>query len=128
MLHAPLIFYFLHFLLEKKCCKRKIIFLLTHLPIMEIMVILVALLPVSFLIGSTIAKYRSADKAVKVNTETPIDRSLINSENLHTTSPYGHESTIDKQKKTFFMVEPICVKRNPRDTKIEFGDQKNTKT
>lgn len=64
------------------------------LPTMVIQVTLVALLPVSFRIGSTMAKQRSADNAVNVKTETPIERSLINSENLQTTTPYGHDSTV----------------------------------
>ncbi len=57
-------------------------------------VILVALRPWSFLIGSTIAKYRSAERAVNVKTETPMETSLINSENLQTNSPYGQLSTV----------------------------------
>lgn len=77
------------------------------------MVILVALLPVSFLIGSTIAKYLSADKAVKVNTDTPTDKSLMNSENLHTTNPYGHESTIQifSSKKVAIKIAYITLQK-----------------
>lgn len=48
----------------------------------------------SFLKGSTIAKNRSADKAVRVNTDTPIDISLMVSDNLQTASPQGQESTV----------------------------------
>lgn len=45
----------------------------------------------NFLSGSTIAKNRSPLRAVSVNTETPIDRSLKNSEMMHSGSPHGHE-------------------------------------
>jgi len=65
-----------------------------NLPIIVIHVTLLALLPVSFLMGSTIAKYLSAERAVRVKTLTPMDRSLINSENLQTTTPYGQLSTV----------------------------------
>lgn len=60
-------------------------------------VIRVALLPLcewNFRSGSTIAKNRSPERAVKVKTETPIDKSLKNSESLQMTSPHGHEGWI----------------------------------
>jgi hypothetical protein len=50
-------------------------------------VIRVAFLPCNFLIGSFIAKYLSAERAVRVKTDTPVLKSLINSENLQTNSP-----------------------------------------
>jgi hypothetical protein len=40
------------------------------------------------------AKYLSADRAVRVNTDTPMLRSLMNSENLQTNSPYGQDSIV----------------------------------
>lgn len=53
-------------------------------------------LPVAcnFFNGSTIAKNLSADSAVKVNTDTPIDMSLAVSDNLQISSPQGQESTV----------------------------------
>lgn len=45
----------------------------------------------SFLSGLTIAKKRSPDRAVRVNTETPMDTSLKNSEVRQMTSPHSHE-------------------------------------
>lgn len=44
--------------------------------------------------GSTMAKNRSADKAVKVKTDTPTDISLAVSETLQINSPHGHDSTV----------------------------------
>ena len=44
--------------------------------------------------GSIMAKYRSADRAVNVKTDTPMETSLINSENLQTSRPYGQDSTV----------------------------------
>lgn len=43
--------------------------------------------------GSTIAKKRSADKAVRVKTETPIDTSFPTSDILHNIKPNGQESS-----------------------------------
>ena len=43
--------------------------------------------------GSTIAKKRSAERAVSVNTETPTEMSLAHSETLQSISPNGHESS-----------------------------------
>lgn len=57
-------------------------------------VILVARFPLcewNFRSGSTIAKNRSPERAVSVKTETPIDKSLKNSEALHINSPHGHD-------------------------------------
>lgn len=48
----------------------------------------------SFLKGSTIAKYLSADRAVRVNTDTPILTSLAASDTLQTVSPHGQDSTV----------------------------------
>lgn len=48
----------------------------------------------NFLNGSTMAKYRSPESAVSVKTETPIDTSLINSDNMQRKLPHGHESTV----------------------------------
>lgn len=45
-----------------------------------------------FRIGFTIAKNLSAERAVKVKTETPIDISFAHSENLHSNNPKGQES------------------------------------
>lgn len=67
------------------------IHIITAMPI----VILVALRPLcewNFRRGSTIAKNLSPDKAVKVKTDTPIDKSLKNSDALQINSPQGHES------------------------------------
>lgn len=60
-------------------------------------VILVALRPeceLNLRSGSTIAKKRSPERAVRVNTETPIDKSLKNSESLQMSSPHGQLSCI----------------------------------
>lgn len=46
----------------------------------------------NFRIGSTIAKNLSAERAVKVKTETPIDISFAHSESLHNSNPKGQES------------------------------------
>jgi hypothetical protein len=40
------------------------------------------------------ATNRSPESAVKVKTETPIDKSLKNSDILQINSPHGHESKI----------------------------------
>lgn len=66
------------------------IHIITAIPI----VILVALFPLcewNLRKGSTIAKNRSPERAVRVNTETPIDRSLKNSDALQMNSPHGHD-------------------------------------
>lgn len=44
--------------------------------------------------GSTMAKNLSPDKAVRVKTETPILTSFVNSEMVHRSEPYGHESNV----------------------------------
>lgn len=44
--------------------------------------------------GSTIAKNRSLDKAVNVNTDTPIDTSFTNSDIVHIILPHGHDSNV----------------------------------
>lgn len=44
--------------------------------------------------GSTMAKNRSLDKAVRVNTETPMDTSLTNSDIVHMVLPHGHDSSV----------------------------------
>lgn len=46
----------------------------------------------NFLNGSTIAKNLSALNAVSVKTDTPIERSLINSDAEHMVCPHGQES------------------------------------
>lgn len=38
--------------------------------------------------------YLSADKAVKVNTDTPIEISLAHSDNLQIIKPHGHDSNV----------------------------------
>lgn len=48
----------------------------------------------SFLNGSTIAKYRSADSAVSVNTDTPILTSFAASDTRQTVAPHGQDSTV----------------------------------
>lgn len=48
----------------------------------------------SFLNGSTIAKYLSAESAVRVNTDTPILTSLAASDTLQTVSPQGQDSKV----------------------------------
>lgn len=61
-------------------------------------VIRVALRPLcewNFRSGSQIAKNLSPDKAVNVKTDTPIDKSLKNSEILQINSPHGHESCMN---------------------------------
>ena len=40
------------------------------------------------------AKNRSPDSAVSVNTDTPIETSLINSEKVQSSPPQGHESSV----------------------------------
>lgn len=40
------------------------------------------------------AQYRSADNAVNVNTETPIDMSLAHSVIRHSAAPHGHDSNV----------------------------------
>jgi hypothetical protein len=40
------------------------------------------------------AKNRSADNAVSVNTDTPMEISLAVSETLQIASPHGHDSTV----------------------------------
>lgn len=68
-----------------------------HISIAMPIVILVALRPLcewNLRRGSTIAKNRSPDNAVRVNTDTPIDKSLKNSDILQINSPQGHESTM----------------------------------
>ena len=56
-------------------------------------VIRVALFPplcaVNFLKGSTMAKNLSPDNAVSVKTDTPMERSLKNSDNVHRYGPHG---------------------------------------
>ena len=53
------------------------------------------LLPVwNFFNGSTIAKNLSADKAVSVNTDTPMDMSLAVSEILQINDPQGQDSNV----------------------------------
>lgn len=44
--------------------------------------------------GSTMAKNRSLDKAVNVNTETPIETSLTNSDIVQMVLPHGHDSNV----------------------------------
>lgn len=44
--------------------------------------------------GFTIATKRSSDMATRVNTDTPVEKSFINSEITHTLLPKGHESTV----------------------------------
>ena len=48
----------------------------------------------NFFMGSTMAKNLSAESAVRVNTDTPIDMSWAVSESLHMSSPHGHDSTV----------------------------------
>ena len=48
----------------------------------------------SFRRGSTIAKNRSAESAVRVNTETPIDMSLAHSDTLQSNRPKGQDSRV----------------------------------
>lgn len=40
------------------------------------------------------AKKRSAERAVNVNTDTPMENSLPVSESLQMSSPHGHDSTV----------------------------------
>lgn len=40
------------------------------------------------------AQYRSADRAVRVNTETPMDMSFTVSDNLQSAVPQGQYSTV----------------------------------
>lgn len=44
--------------------------------------------------GSTMAKNRSLDKAVNVNTETPMETSLTNSDIVQMVLPHGHDSSV----------------------------------
>lgn len=46
----------------------------------------------NFRMGSTIAKNLSAERAVNVKTDTPIEMSFAHSDNLHSKSPKGQES------------------------------------
>lgn len=48
----------------------------------------------SFRNGFTIAQYLSADNAVSVNTETPIDISFALSVIRHSAEPQGHDSKV----------------------------------
>lgn len=48
----------------------------------------------SFRSGFTMAQYRSADKAVNVNTDTPIDISFAHSVIRHNADPHGHDSSV----------------------------------
>lgn len=48
----------------------------------------------NFLNGSTIAKYLSAESAVRVNTDTPMLTSFALSDTLQTVSPHGHDSKV----------------------------------
>lgn len=50
--------------------------------------------PWNFRNGSTIAKNRSLDKAVNVNTDTPIDTSFTNSDIVQIVLPHGHDSNV----------------------------------
>lgn len=44
--------------------------------------------------GFTIAQYRSADRAVNVNTETPIEISFADSVMRQSIPPHGHDSNV----------------------------------
>lgn len=44
--------------------------------------------------GFTIATKRSSDIATNVNTETPVEKSFINSDIIHIPVPHGHDSTV----------------------------------
>lgn len=48
----------------------------------------------SFRRGLTMAQQRSAESAVSVNTETPIDTSLADSVMRHSQLPHGHDSSV----------------------------------
>lgn len=48
----------------------------------------------SFRNGFTIAQYRSAESAVNVNTDTPIDMSFAHSVMRHNAEPHGHDSNV----------------------------------
>lgn len=50
--------------------------------------------PWNFLNGSTMAKNRSLDSAVNVNTDTPIDTSFTNSDIVQIVLPHGHDSNV----------------------------------
>lgn len=52
------------------------------------------LLTCNRLSGLTTAQYLSTDKAVRVNTETPMEMFLDISDTLHTQTPHGHDSTV----------------------------------
>lgn len=44
--------------------------------------------------GLTIAQYRSADSAVSVKTDTPIETSFADSVIRHNIAPHGHDSNV----------------------------------
>lgn len=44
--------------------------------------------------GLTMAQYRSADRAVKVKTDTPMDTSFADSVMRHNNAPHGHDSSV----------------------------------
>lgn len=54
----------------------------------------IQLLTWSFLRGLTMAQYRSADRAVRVKTDTPMEMSLAVSDSLHTIVPHGQDSRV----------------------------------
>lgn len=51
-------------------------------------------LPWNLRSGFTIATNRSSDIATSVNTDTPVEKSFINSDILHMRVPQGHDSTV----------------------------------
>lgn len=44
--------------------------------------------------GFTIATKRSSDMATNVNTDTPVEKSFINSDTIHIREPHGHDSNV----------------------------------
>lgn len=63
----------------------------------------------SFLMGSTMAKKRSAERAVRVKTDTPMEMSLAHSDTLHSIRPNGQESSTYTVKVNGTHVSITCV-------------------